>query len=60
MALPRLKPNTDLASAVDDGAIFFVDSDAFCTAQMLKRCTFEVEADFFGNHSCASEERDIL
>ena len=48
------------ARAADDRRIVFVDFDGFRFAEHIDFGAFEFNADFFGNHLSAGQNRDVL
>jgi hypothetical protein len=48
------------AGTVDDRRVFLADFDALGLAEVGQGCLFERQADFFGDHLAAGEDRDVF
>ena len=48
------------AGAVDDRRVFLADFDALGAAEVLQRRVLELEAELFGDHRAAGEDRDVF
>ena len=48
------------SEAVNDDCVLFLYFNGFCTSKLLHCSLFQVEAEFFGDHLAACQDRDIL
>ncbi|EKD50553.1 MAG: DNA polymerase II large subunit [uncultured bacterium] len=49
-----------LASAVDDGCVFFINHDSLGMTQRIQTDGVEFDAQFFGNHFAAGKDTNVF